>query len=89
MKYYLYFDGYGNLIKAIPEDELNRRYAGNPDLFREEMARRLSERSRFQTGHMVTYTFNDHKDFQDFIDSLGDEVEGFYCCRSDSRPYNF
>ncbi len=89
MKYYLYFDGYGNFVKAITEEELKRLYSGDPDRFLNDMSGSETGRSRFQTGHVATFFFKDKKELEEFIGSLGDEVEGFYCCRSDSRPYNF
>lgn len=41
------------------------------------------------TGHVGALTLDSEKEFKDFFDSPGDEIEGFFCCRFESRPYNF
>lgn len=89
MKYYIYFDGYGNFIKAITEEELKDLYKGDIELFIKDMSDAKLKKSRFQTGHVAVGEFNNLQELQEFLDTLGDEVEGFFCCNSDSRPYNF
>ena len=32
---------------------------------------------------------NETKSKEEYLKSLGDEIEGFYTCKSDSRAYNF
>lgn len=41
------------------------------------------------TGHVSTLSFNNEKELNDYLESLGDEITGFYGCESESRPYNF
>jgi hypothetical protein len=42
-----------------------------------------------RTGHVGTLAFDNEKDLNDYLAELGEEIEGFYGCRSESRPYNF
>lgn len=39
-------------------------------------------------GHVGVLIFDTEKDLQAYVDD-GEEIAGFYECRSDSRPYNF
>jgi hypothetical protein len=90
MKYYVYFDAYGHARKAITEKELAEGYQNDPDIFLNTMCRRRADVSADHTsGHVGTLCFDDENELNDYIESLGDEITGFYGCRSDSRPYNF
>jgi hypothetical protein len=44
---------------------------------------------RHITGHVGTLNFNDDKELKDYLESMGDEITGFYQARADSRRYNF
>jgi hypothetical protein len=90
MKYYAYFDGYGHLKKAISEKELSSQYKNDPDEFLRSMCGHGSDVAAGRTtGQVSTLSFNDEKELNDYLDSLGDEITGFYDCESESRPYNF
>ena len=41
------------------------------------------------TGHVITLRFDSENELNDYLESLGDEITGFYECQSESRPYNF
>ena len=41
------------------------------------------------TGHVGTLKFDNENELKDYLESLGDEITGFYGCQSESRPYNF
>ena len=41
------------------------------------------------TGHVSTLRFDSENELNDYLESLGDEITGFYECQSESRPYNF
>ena len=41
------------------------------------------------TGHVGTLSFQSEQELTDYLESLGDEISGFYKADSDSRPYNF
>ena len=41
------------------------------------------------TGHDGTLCFDTEGDLTDYLAELGEEIEGFYGCYSESRPYNF
>lgn len=89
MKYYLYFDGYGNLGKVIDEIELSEKYNGNPEKFQREVCGGNSPERGNITGNVSTLSFETEKDLEEYLESLGDEITGFYGCESESRPYNF
>jgi dsRNA-specific ribonuclease len=36
-----------------------------------------------------TLTFESEVELNEYLESLGDVVTGFFECESDSRPYNF
>ena len=90
MKFYVYYDSYGNARKAITHDELAAVYNGDP----EEFLQRTREESpdagmAHATAHVGTLSFETEGELQDFLNSLGEEIEGFYTGDADSRPYNF
>ena len=41
------------------------------------------------SGHVGTLSFDNDEELNDYLESLGDEISGFYKADSDSRPYNF
>jgi hypothetical protein len=90
MKYYVYFDAYGHARQAISEKELAEHYQNEVDQFLEAMCRRGPDAERgYTTGHVGTLSFQSEKELADYLESLGDEITGFYKADSDSRPYNF
>jgi hypothetical protein len=90
MKYYVYFDAYGHAREIINEQELAQKYDNAPDKFLGAMCQGRSGTPGGHTiGHVGTLSFDSKKDLQDYLEGLGDEITGFYGCRSESRPYNF
>ncbi|UCF85991.1 MAG: hypothetical protein JSV50_10265 [Desulfobacteraceae bacterium] len=90
MRYYLYFDGYGQLRNAISEKELNEKYNNDPDEFLKAMCRSGPDaKIERAAGHVSTLRFDSESELNDYLESLGDEITGFYGCQSESRPYNF
>jgi hypothetical protein len=90
MKYYVYFNAYGHAEHVISEEDLSKKYQNNPDEFLKTMVRSTSNAGQWHTsGHVGTLNFSDEKELHDYLQSLGDEISGFYGCRSESRPYNF
>lgn len=89
MKFYVYFDDYRRPRKAVSEKELSERYGNDPTEFQKAMAGvgpgAIAERV---VGHVGVLIFDTEKDLQDYLED-GEEIAGFYECRSDSRPYNF
>jgi hypothetical protein len=90
MRYYIYFDGYGHLRQAISEKELAEKYNNDPAEFLMAM-RNLGPSTTVEgaAGHVSTLVFSDENELNDYLESLNDEITGFYECRSESRPYNF
>jgi hypothetical protein len=90
VKFFVYFDAYGNARQIIDQKELGRKYHNNPDIFLQAMCRsRADIEATSRSGHVGTLSFDSRKELQEYLDSLGDEIAGFYGCRSESRPYNF
>ena len=90
MKYYVYFDAYGNACQAISAKELAESYRDDPDIFLKAMCRRGSEGDgEHVSGHVGTLSFDSPMELQDYLESLGDEISGFFKADADSRPYNF
>jgi len=90
MKYYVYFDAYGHVRRAINEEQLAEAYHNDPDRFLKAMCRSESNTGKGSiTGHVGTLNFNSDKELKDYLESMGDEITGFYKADADSRPYNF
>lgn len=90
MKYFVYFDAYGHAGQAIDENQLAQEYQNDPNIFLKAMCRlRPGTPMEHTTGHVGTLIFDNENELNDYLESLGDEITGFYGCRSESRPYNF
>ena len=90
MKYFVYFDPYGHARSVIDENELAEKYENDPDKFLNAMCRLQPEAPKDHThGHVGTLRFDSAKDLNDYLESLGDEISGFYKGGAESRPYNF
>ena len=90
MKYFVYFDAYGHAKRIIREQELAEKFDNEPDKFLAAMCQaQPGAPDGPTTGHVGTLRFDSKKELQDYLEGLGDEITGFYGCRSESRPYNF
>jgi hypothetical protein len=90
MKYYVYFDAYGHARQIITEHELAERFQNETNKFLTEMCRDQESGGQGHiSGHVGTLSFENEKELKDYLEGLGEEIEGFYGCRSESRPYNF
>ncbi|HOP47065.1 MAG TPA: hypothetical protein PK874_05325 [Desulfobacteraceae bacterium] len=90
MKYYIYFDGYGISGKVISEVELAEKYNNNPDEFHRMMSNDCNIKDNKKlTGSVSVLNFESEKELIEYLESLGDEITGFYGCEAESRPYNF
>ena len=90
MIYYVYFDSYGHARQVITEKELAEKYKNDPNEFFGTMCNSGQAAGRgHAVGHVGTLRFENEKELNDYLKSLGDEIDGFYGCRSESRPYNF
>ncbi len=88
--YYVYFDRYRHPSKAIGETELREKYDNDPEAFLRAMeAPGDEEGGQKALGHVGVLHFESEKELSDFLETPGEEVIGFYECRSESRPYNF
>ena len=62
MKYYVYFDAYGNALKAIDEVDLQAEYEGDPEKYFEAMCLNSSNaETERATGHVGTLNFKNKK----------------------------
>ena len=90
MKYYVYFDAYGHAKRIITETELAEKFNNEPHHFLSAMCQGHPAASEGHTsGHVGTLSFDTEKELKEYLAGLGDEITGFYGCRSESRPYNF
>lgn len=90
MKYYIYFDGYGISGKVINEVELAEKYNNNPAEFQRIMSNDCNIKDNKKlTGSVSVLNFESEKELIEYLESLGDEITGFYGCEAESRPYNF
>ena len=90
MKYYVYFNAYGHARQAVSEKELAQNYRNEPDRFLKAMCRPGAHAGADHiSGHVGTLSFDNDEELNDYLESLGDEISGFYKADSDSRPYNF
>jgi len=90
MKYYVYFNAYGHARRAVNEKELAQNYQDEPDRFLKAMCRPGADTGEGHiSGHVGTLNFDNDEELNDYLESLGDEISGFYKADSDSRPYNF
>ncbi len=90
MRYYVYFDGYGHVQRVVSQTELQNTYAGDTERFLQACtASRPPEGPPGPAGHVGSLIFDTSEELEAFLETLGDEVEGFFCCHAESRPYNF
>ena len=90
MLYYIYFDSYGHAREVINEGKLAEKYNNNPeDFFKAHCDAVADSDMARSTGHVGTLKFDNENELKDYLESLGDEIAGFYGCQSESRPYNF
>lgn len=90
MLYYVYFDGYGQFKKAVNEYELNQYYGNDKNKFYQAMIESEKENKvSYIAGHVGTIKCNNLQELNEFLASLGDEIEGLYEGHMDARPYNF
>ena len=90
MKYFVYFDAYGHAKQFVTEQQLAENYDNDPGEFLSAICREPPYTNKGPiTGHVGTLCFNTEKELIDYLAELGEEIEGFYGCHSESRPYNF
>jgi hypothetical protein len=90
IRYYVYFDAYGHPRQAVSAEELSERFGGDPEAFHRSACRNPQDAGpHFSAGHVGVLSFGDEGELRRFLDSLGDEISGFYDGVGDSRPYNF
>lgn len=90
MKFYVYFDAYGHARQIITEQQLAETFHSETNEFLVAMCQGQPDAAGTHcSGHVGTLTFDNEEDLQDYLAGLGEEIEGFYDCRSESRPYNF
>lgn len=89
-QYYVYFDAYGLPRRAVTAAELALDYGNDPELFLKSACRTPEGAGpQFASGHVGVLAFRTEADLKRFLESLGDEITGFYDGVGDSRPYNF
>ena len=65
------------------------KYNNNPEEFQRAIYSGNNSENENVTGSVSTLSFESEKELNEYIESLGDEITGFYGCEAESRPYNF
>jgi hypothetical protein len=88
--YYVYFDRYRRPRTAVREMKLREKYDNDPGAFLKAMETPEQGEGRQKAlGHVGILRFESEGELKDFFENTGEEVIGFYECKSDSRPYDF
>ena len=83
MKYFVYYDGYGNAKKAIGEKDLAVRYGNNPDSFLKEMlGREAGEGDLGGKGYVSVVNFDTEQERDEYLENLGEQISSYGGCRS-------
>ncbi len=88
MIYYVYYDSYGDPIKAVSAEELKRHYNNDPEALLEAVRGRAPGTSHM-TAHIGTLNFSSERDLEEFLGSMSESNKGFFEGEGNSRPYNF
>jgi hypothetical protein len=90
MKFFVYFDAYGHARQVVSEEELAQRYGNDVNKFLQAACRTRPDAAMGRAGgHVGTLAFASEEELREYLESLGDEITGFYGGDADSRPYNF
>ena len=90
IRYYVYYDPYGHPRRAVSAAELAADYGNDPEALRQSACRAPGDAGpQFSAGHVGVLVFRDEEELARFLESLGDEITGFFDGVGDSRPYNF
>jgi hypothetical protein len=90
MRFYVYFDAYGQVREVLDEGQLAHQYGGDPDEFLKAMSSPSTGSGLGPvTGHVGTFSVETEEELKVYLESLGDEITEFYYCREETRPYNF
>ena len=83
MRYYVYYDGYGNAKRAIGEKELAAQYGNNPDSFLKEMlGSEAGERALGGKGYVSVVNFESEQEREEYLETLGEQISSYGGCRS-------
>ncbi len=83
MKYYVYYDGYGNAKKAIGEEDLVALYGNDPDSFLKEMlGSRAGEGALGGKGHVSVVYFETEQERDEYLETFVDKISSYGGCRS-------
>ena len=74
----------------VTEHQLAQKFHNDPAEFLSAVCCSETDAGKgHTTGHVGTLSFDCEEELNDYLAELGEEIEGFYGCRSESRPYNF
>ena len=83
MKYYVYYDGYGNAKKAIREEDLAAGYGNNPDSFLKELlGSEAGERDVGGKGYVSVVNFDSEQERDEYFETIGEKISSYGGCRS-------
>lgn len=83
MKCYVYYDGYGNAVKAIGEEELACNYDQDTAAFLKAMiSSELGGKDKKTKGHVALVVFDSEQERDAYLQSMGEQIADFGGCRS-------
>jgi malonyl CoA-acyl carrier protein transacylase len=84
MKFFVYFDAYGNGQRITSEQELAKEFGNSPD----ELLRVMTSQGH-SLGHVGVFSFENEEELMEFLKKQGEVLSEFYESTSECRSYNF
>ena len=83
MKYFVYYDGYGNAKKAVGEAELAESYGSNSGAFLKAMlGSQGAQREVGGRGYVSVVNFDTEQERDEYLENLGEQISSYGGCRS-------
>lgn len=84
MKFFVYFDAYGNMQCITSAEELAEQFGNNPD----ELLRFMNDQIH-SAGQVGVFSYETEAELREFLKTQSDVVSEFYESTSECRSYNF
>lgn len=84
MKFFVYFDAYGNMQRITNEKELTEQFDNNPD----ELLKAMTNQGH-SSGHVGVFSFEREEELQEYLKKQREVLSEFYESTSECRSYNF
>jgi len=84
MKFFVYFDAYGNMQRIMNEQELAEQFDNNPD----DLLKAMTSRG-YSLWHVGIFSFENEDELHEYLKNQRDVLAEFYESTSECRSYNF